>query len=358
MKQELKEYLSDFGRNISEAGYVVSDYSKYVCKIDSVILVDYKLQTKTVSICDAIELRKDNYFIFDTSEDITNNFWFNDFDYYILRARYFYLFNSCLGTHVDDFIQHKGIELNTSINDVYILGANEDRTHFRVMPLKLVAIYKNNIKYKPNLPVFRNILNDGLDIYYLYDNFEARFNHIGLDYKYSRFHYFYITFSYDYNINYYTFNYEEIDKTDSYKIKYYFNFDFITYKGIFAELPNGDYHIKRNAEITCLILPSNCKYLSGYDKVKLSNIDSIIIPKTFIGFIWMSSGFFFEYTRNIREIYFPVSFGLDRITPILKDNFTNRLKDKLLKLDTANNLDELNNILQDITGRYITIKQY
>ena len=92
--------------------------------------------------------------------------------------------------------------------------------------------------------------------------------------------------------------------------------------------------------------------------MKLSNIDSIIIPKTFIGFIWRHSGFFFEYTRNIREIYFPVSFGLDRITRILKDNFTNRLKDKLLKLDTANNLDELNNILQDITGRYITIKQY
>lgn len=267
MNQELKEYLSDFGRNIIEAGYIVSDYSEYVCKIDSVILVDNKLQTKTVSIHDTIELRKDNPFTFDTCEDDTNDFWFNDFDYYILRGRYFYLFNSCLDTHVDDFIQNKGTEFNTSINDVYILGTNEDRTHFRVMPLKLVAIYKNNIKYKPKLPIFRNILNDGLDIYYLYDTFEARFNNIGLDYKYNSFHYFYITFSYDYDINYYTFNYKEIDKNDSYKTtRYDFNFDFVTYTGIYAELPNGDYYMKGNVENECLILPSNCKYLSGYYK--------------------------------------------------------------------------------------------
>lgn len=358
MNQELKEYLSDFGRNISEAGYIVSDYSEYVFKIDSVILVDNKLQSKTVSICDAIELRENNSFIFDTSEDDTNDFWFNDFDYYILRAKYFYLFNSCLGTHVDDFIQHKGSEFNASINDVYILGTNEDRTYFRVMPLKLVAIYKNNIKYKPKLPIFRNILNDGLDIYYLYDTFEARFNTIGLDYKYNSFHYFYITFSYDYNINYYTFNYNEIDKNDSYKTRYDFNFDFVTYTGIYAELPNGDYYMKGNVENECLILPSNCKYLSGYYKGKVSTVESVVIPKTFIKFIWRYSGFFFEYAKNVREIYFPFCFNLDRIASILKDNFTNRLKDKLLRLDTANDLDELNSILQDITGRCITIKQY
>jgi len=358
MKQEIEEYLSDFGRNISEAGYIVSDYSDYVYKIDNVILVDDKLQTKTVSIHDLIELRKYNPFIFDVSEYDTNGFWFDDFDYYILRTRYFYLFNSCLDSHVDDFIQHKGTEFNTRINDVYILGTNEDRTHFRVMPLKLVAVYKNNIKYKPKLPVFRNILNDGLDIYYLYDNFEARFNNIGLDYNYTRFNYFYITFSYDYNTSYYTFNYKEINKNDSYKTRYDFNFDSITYTSIFAELPNGDYYMKGNVENECLILPSNCKYLSGYHKGKVSTVELVVIPKGFIKFIWRGSGFFFEYAKNIREIYFPVCFSLDRIIRLLKDNFTNRLKDKLLRLDDATNLDELNSILQDITKRCIVIKQY
>ena len=361
MNQELKEYLSDFGRNILEAGYIVSDYSEYVYKIDSVILVDDKLQTKTVSIHDSIELKKYNPFIFDVSEYDTNGFWLDDFDYYILRTRYFYLFNSCLDSHVDDFIQHKGTEFNTRINDVYILGTNEDRTYFRVMPLKFVAVYKNNIKYKPNLPVFRSILNDGLDIYYLYDKFEARFNQIGLDYKFTRFNYFYITFSYDYNTNYYTFNYKEIDKNDSYKTRYDFNFDSITYTSIFAELPNGDYSIKQDVESAFLILPSNCKYLSGYgsnNSVNLSNIEAVIIPKSFIKFIWRSSGFFFEFTKNIREIYFPVSFSLDRIISILKDNFTNKIKDKLLRLDDATNLDERNDILQDITKRCIVIKQY
>lgn len=361
MNQELKEYLSDFGRNILEAGYIVSDYSEYVYKIDSVILADNKLQTKTISIHDEIELRKYNPFIFDTCEDDTNDFWFNDFDYYILRGRYFYLFNSCLDTHADDFIQHKGTEFNTSINDNYILGTNEDRTSFRVMPLQLVVIYKDKIEYKPKLPILRNILKDGLDIYYLYDKFEARFNQIGLDYKHTNFRYFYITFTYDYSINFYSFNYKEIDKGDTYKTGYNFNFDSITYTSIFAELPNGDYSIKQDVESAFLILPSNCKYLSGYggkNSINLSNIEAVIIPKSFIKFIWRYSGFFFEFTKNIREIYFPVSFGLDRITSILKDNFTNRLKDKLLRLNDANNLDELNSILQDITGRCIVIKQY
>lgn len=363
MNQELKECLSDFGRNISEAGYIVSDYSEYVCKIDSVILVDNKLQTKTVSIHDSIELRKNNSFIFDVSEDDTNDFWFEDFDYYILRARYFYLFNSFLCTYVDDFIQHKGSEFNVSMNDVYILGTNEDRTQFRIMPLKLVVVYKNRVEYKPKLPIFRNILKDGLDIYYLYNNIEARFNQIGLDYKFTNFRYFYITFTYDYSINFYTFNYNEIDKADTYKTVNTFNFDFVTYTGIYAELPNGDYRIKRNVESTYLILPSNCKYFSGYRGynrlyINLSNIESVIIPKSFIKFIWRHSGFFFEFTTNLKEIYFPVSFSLDRITSILKDNFTNRLKDKLLRLNDATNLDELNDILQGITGRYIVIKQY
>ena len=358
MNQELKEYLSDFGKNILEAGYIVSDYSEYVYKIDSVILVDNKLQTKTVSINDTIELRKDSPFTFDTCEDDINDFWFDDFDYYILRGRYFYLFNSCLDTHVDDFIHNKGTEFNTSINDNYILGTNEDRTSFRVMPLQLVVIYKDKIEYKPKLPILRNILKDGLDIYYLYDNFEARFNQIGLDYKFTNFRYFYITFTYDYSINFYSFNYKEIDKNDSYKTRYDFNFDFVTYTGIYAELPNGDYYMKGNVENECLILPSNCKYLSGYYKGKVSTVESVIIPKSFIKFIWRYSGFFFEYAKNVREIYFPVSFSLDRITRILKDNFTNRLKDKLLRLNDATNLDELNSILQDITGRCIVIKQY
>ena len=358
MKQELEDYLSDFGRNILEAGYIVSDYSKYVYKIDSVVLVDNKLQTKTVSIHDAIELRKDNPFTFDASEDDTNDFWFDDFDYYILRGRYFYLFNSCLDTHLGDFIHNKGTEFNTNINDNYILGTNEDRTSFRVMPLQLAVVYKDKIEYKPKLPVLRNILKDGLDIYYLYDNFEARFNQIGLDYKFTNFRYFYITFTYDYSTNFYSFNYKEIDKGDTYKTGYSFNFDFITYTGIFAELPNGDYHIKRNVESTCLILPSNCKYLSGYYKGKVSTVESVVIPKGFIKFIWRGSGFFFEYAKNIREIYFPVCFNLDRIISLLKDNFTNKIKDKLLRLNDANNLDELNSILQDITKRCIVVKQY
>ena len=308
-----------------ELGYVVSNYTSDIYKIDGVIIGDSNLCTKIVTIESfiskesAIKLMEEKVYLetFDSGVKHFVKFWRPNYDYFILKLKHLHILGLPYKSvkkliPKDKFKDTDMIIVGKSIHDKGIVLAH----------LVLSVSIGNKFIVKPKLPAIRAFCK-GIDLYifYVYNKFEVR--PFGLDLSNS-------ILIHDTSLK------DSVKNSIAgFYVNLYRRWDCTSYSSIFVykrgfklELPSlleqegvferyGDYYFitDKSTISDTLLIPKTCLYLIIEQKANLSNLVSLVFNKS-LQMVHTNLAFF-ENTPIIKELYFSKECSMKEIAHVL-----------------------------------------